>query len=312
MHKLGWMVLLALVMFAPLALGAEVVSPPPGQARIKDCLVSLIDDVSLSAEEAGLMIALEVREGAQVKPGDMLARINDNQAQAARQVAEAEYGGAKEKAENDVNVRYAQAARDVAQKELESSQEANRKVPGTKSYIELQKLSLAVKQAELQIEQAKHEQVIATFDADARKAKFDSAENDIKRRHILAPFNGEVVEVSLRVGEWVQPGDKVMRVVRLDRLRVEGFISAKDVLPGEVDKRPVTVEVELARGRRERFTGQMVFVNPLVQPGGDYRVRAEVENRLEANQWLLRPGTEADMTINISTSAARVPAVNGK
>jgi macrolide-specific efflux system membrane fusion protein len=291
-----------MVLAAP---GGETVTPPPSQVRIKDCLVSLIDDVQLSAQEPGLLISLDVREGAQVKVGDLLGRINDDQAQAAQKVADGEYRGAREKADNDVNTRYATAARDYAQAELDANKDANKRAPGTKSFVELEKLRLAVVQAALQIEQSQHEQVIAKFEADARQAKLESATNDIARRKMLSPIHGEVVEVLFRVGEWVQPGDKVMRVVRLDRLRVEGFISAKDVLPGEVDKRPVTIEVELARGRRERFSGEVVYVNPLVQPGGDYRVRAEVENRMEANQWLLRPGTEAEMIITIGAAPRR-------
>ncbi|HWA98368.1 MAG TPA: HlyD family efflux transporter periplasmic adaptor subunit [Pirellulales bacterium] len=298
--NVGW---LAVVLLTG-QVGSTQSAPSVGQARVKDCLVSLIDEVQLSSEESGLIVSVEVREGAQVQEGALLARINDRQVQAARLIALAEQQAAQEKAENDINVRYAKAARDVAQKELESAMEANRKVPGTKSYIELQKLQLTVEQARLQIEQSQHEQTVAKFDAEARTAKLAAAEDDIVRRHIKAPFNGEVVEVLFRPGEWVQPGDKVMRLVRLDRLRIDGFVSAKDYSPGELDHRPVSVEVELARGRRERFPGQVVFVNPIIQPGGDYRVRAEVVNRMDRGQWLLRPGVEADMLIDTTATAA--------
>jgi macrolide-specific efflux system membrane fusion protein len=297
-----WMLMVLLAGQVPASSGTST-----SQAKVKDCLVSLIDDVQLSSEDSGLIVSVDIREGAQVHKGDQLATINDRQAQAAKRIAVAEHHAAREKAENDINVRYATKARDVALKEFESAQDANRKVSGTKSYIELEKLRLTVEQGSLQIEQSQHEQTVAKYDADARAAKVDAAEDDVERRHVRSPIDGEVVEILFRPGEWVQPGDKVMRIVRLDRLRVDGYVSAHDFLPGDLDKCNVTVEVELVRGRRERFTGQVVFVNPLVQPGGDYRVRAEVANRMEHSQWVLRPGLEAHMTIDIAATTPGAP-----
>ncbi|HEX3868978.1 MAG TPA: biotin/lipoyl-binding protein, partial [Pirellulales bacterium] len=145
-------------------------SSSTSQARVKDCLVSLIDDVQLSSEDSGLIVSVEVREGDQVRHGDQLGTINDRQAQAAKRIAVAEHAAAREKAENDINVRYASKACDVAKKEYESSADANRKVSGTKSYIELEKLRLTVEQASLQIEQSQHDQAVAKYDSDARAA----------------------------------------------------------------------------------------------------------------------------------------------
>ena len=83
----------------------------------------------------------------------------------------------------------------------------------------------------------------------------------------------------------------------MDRLRVEGFISASEVNVSEIAGGSVAVDVQLARGRKERFNGKVVFVSPIVTSGGKYRVRAEVENRREQGHWLLRPGMNAAMTI---------------
>ena len=276
----------------------------PTEARLSHCLVSLIDDVNVSSEEAGLVVSVEVREGKGVEIDTLLVRMNDSHVQLQRNIALAEQLVAQQKAKNDVNIRYAQAAERVAQKELDLNLEANRKVPGTKSAVELQKLDLQVRQAELQIEQATHEFSIAGFEKDAHKAKVDLADNDIARRQIKSPIVGEVVEVLVRPGEWVQAGDRVVRVVRLDRLRIEGFVNKDHFSPAEVSGRPVKVSVGLARGRTETFEGQIVFVSPLVQAGGEYLVRAEVINRQEDGQWLLRPGLEADMQIATGAVAA--------
>jgi hypothetical protein len=91
----------------------------------------------------------------------------------------------------------------------------------------------------------------------------------------------------------------VLRVVRFDTLRVEGFLSSLKYDPAEVVNRSVEVSVELARGRRVKFPGKIVYVSPLVQAGGDYRVWAEVSNQQESGQWLLRPGLNATMVIKL-------------
>ena len=84
-----------------------------------------------------------------------------------------------------------------------------------------------------------------------------------------------------------------------DRLRVDGFVSGNDYAASEIANRPVTIEIELARGRKEAFQGRVVFVNPLVQAGNRFRVSAEVQNRQEEGQWLLNPRSTATMTIHL-------------
>ena len=47
------------------------------------------------------------------------------------------------------------------------------------------------------------------------------------------------------------------------------------------------------------LSGKITFVNTLVQAGGEYKVWAEVENREENGQWLLRPGLNVTMQIHM-------------
>jgi len=277
---------------------------PPSVAQLQHCLVSLIDDVKVPAEVPGVLVSLEAKEGLQVEVGTLLAKINDAQPQFQRAVAIAEHKVSKEKAENDVNVRYAEATTRVAEQEFFINEDANKIHKGTVPKVQMQKLWLTVEQGKLQAEQAKHEQTVAKFETEGYASKVDLADEEIRRRQLKAPLNGEVVEVMFRPGEWVEAGNPVMRIVRLDRLRVEGFLNAKDFSPSEVGNRPVRVNIRLARGKVESFQGKITFVNPLVQAGGEYRVWAEVVNRMEGAQWLLRPGMEADMTIDVGMLAA--------
>ncbi len=290
----GSMAAMAVFLAAAVAAGADA------EPVLERCLVSLIQEAKVPAREAGVLEELLAREGDVVKRGDLIARIDDNQPQMERRKAKAEHDQAVAKAESDVDVRYAVAAEKVAQVEYEKAAESDRKVPGSVTRVELNRLQLNEQKSELQIEQAQLERKVAEMAAISKGVEVDAAENSIERRLIKSPLDGVVVQVFPHQGEWMQPGDPLARVVRTDTLRVEGYVDSARWNPEQVRDRPVTVEVALAGGRRETFTGRIVFTSPIVESGGDYRVFAEVENRQAegSGQWLLRAGQTATMTVH--------------
>jgi multidrug efflux pump subunit AcrA (membrane-fusion protein) len=102
-----------------------------------------------------------------------------------------------------------------------------------------------------------------------------------------------VVEVLRRRGEWVQPGDTVVRIVRLDKLRAEGFLPAKHASLDLVGSQ-VRLKVASPDNKPLEFTGHIVFVNPEIDPlNSQVRVWAEVENP----DLKLRPGMQATIMI---------------
>jgi len=279
---------------------ARAEEPSGGDPVLERCLVSLVEEAKVPAREPGVLIQLAVREGDVVKKGAVIAKIDDNQPQMERRKAVAEHEQAVAKAESDVDVRYSIAAELVAEAEHKKALESHAKVPGSVTEVERDRLMLSEKKGELQIEQAQLERRLAALAAQSKEVEVLAAENAIDRRLIKSPLDGVVVQLFPHEGEWMQPGDPLAHVVRADKLRVEGYVDAARLGPEEVSGRPVTVAVTLTGGRRETFTGKIVFTSPLVESGGDYRVFAEVENRQApgTQQWLLRPGQTASMTIH--------------
>jgi len=107
-----------------------------------------------------------------------------------------------------------------------------------------------------------------------------------------------VVQVNLHRGEWVPAGKTVIRVLRVDRLRVEGFVQTRD-LPGDLSGRRATLLVDLPGRAGAEFDGAVVFVSPEVNPvNGQVRVWAEVENpKLQ-----MMPGLRGTLTIHPETA----------
>ncbi len=302
-HQVNIMKVIFGVMFGAVLFGvsslAAVAAEEPVLSR---CLVSIVEEARVPAREAGVLVELSVKEGDTVRRGGAIARIDDSQPRFEKQKASAEHDQAIARAKSDVDVRYSVAAEKVAEAEVEKALASNRRIPGSVTQVELARLQLNQKKSELQIEQAQLERQLSSLDAQSKEVEVLAAENRINRRQIASPIDGMIVQVYPHLGEWMQPGDPLARVVRTDKLRVEGYVDSSKYEPSMVHNRPVTVSVMFADEREESFKGRIVFVSPLVEPGGDFRVWAEVENR-QANdsvEWLLRAGQTATMIIHSS------------
>lgn len=266
---------------------------------LPNCLLSLEAEVQVPAQEPGVLKQIPVREGQQVAAGNLLAQIDDTLPKTQYNVAYYKLEVAKKEAADDIGVRYSTAAAKVAEAEYLQAVDANRRVTGTVPQAEVRRLLLKQREMDLSIEKAKKEQAVAALQVEVSGAELQAARANVERHQLIAPLDALVIELSRHEGEWVQPGDTVMRLVRVDLLRVQGFLNAKEYRASDIQGRPVQVVVTLARGQRETFPGKVVFVSPLVRAGGEFEVRAAVENRKEGDSWVLSPGLKAEMTIQL-------------
>lgn len=290
-------------LLAALAVSAPLVAADDpydsNRAQLSHCQVLLIHDVDVPAEEAGRLLTVNAKEGDHVEKDSLIAQINDRQALLSKVAAELERNAAQTRADDDIEVRYSIKSFELAEAELNQDVEINRRSPGTVPANEIRRKQLDRTRAELQIDRSRLDLKVAQMTADVQNAAVQAAVDSIERRRIVAPFDGQVLQVYRQSNEWVASGEPVLRVVQLDRLFVDGFISGADYNVVDIANRPVTIEINLARGRKEQFKGKVVYVNPVVQAGNRYRVRAEVENRKEKDQWLLNPGSTATMVIHL-------------
>ncbi len=268
-------------------------------AIVERCQVSPQEDVDVPALETGRIEKLSAKENDQVRKGDVLAKVDDRQAHLQRQAAEAEGRAAQARASDDVEIRYALKEFELRETEVIQTRQMNRENKGTVPLMELKRKELDRDRSELAIQKSRLDMQISQLTADAKAAAVAAADESILRRKIVAPFDGVVFEIFHEESEWVNAGDPLFRLVRMDRLKVEGFLESASYDPAEIIDRQVSVEVELARSRKIQLAGKVVFVSQFVRTGNKYRVRAEVENKLEKQQWLLRPGMWATMQIQL-------------
>lgn len=275
-------------LLAPCPSRAE--EPSPGAVAVDSVVLRLIDEASAPALRSGALIAIRVKEGDAVERGQVLAELDSREAALAVKAAEHELAIADEEATNDVQVRFSAKAHEAARAELRRSEESIRSFPKSVSQSQIDVERLEVEKTALEKEQAEQIQLLAQLEVKVKQAAVDAARLELAQRSITAPLDGVVVEAPVKLGEWLEPGQSVVRLVNTARLKAEGFIAAphaKRVTPGQ--RAMLTVA-----GGEQRFTGVVVFVSPEVDPiNNQVRVWAEIEN----TDGLLRPGQRAEMMI---------------
>jgi macrolide-specific efflux system membrane fusion protein len=118
----------------------------------------------------------------------------------------------------------------------------------------------------------------------------------VARCELRSPIDGVVVEILHNKGEWLDPGEPLVRILTLNPLRVEFFVAASRYGQAELIGHQVELETQLPGDKKGLFAGEIVFVSPEIQPvNGQIRVYAEVQNP----EYLLRPGARGKLTIQL-------------
>jgi RND family efflux transporter MFP subunit len=294
------------ILFAYLSLSYVLVVASPAWAaaavEVESVVLRLMEEAEVPAQEAGVVVEVAVREGQRVKQGELLTQIDDQVARLAADAAKAQYEIARAKATNDVRIRFAKKSLEVSEAELRRSTDSIERFAKSVSRSQLDVEELTVERNRLEAEQAEHEQQVARLELSAKQNEFDATRAEIARRRIRAPFDGVIVQVYVRKGEWVEPGQQALRIVDVDRLKAEGFIPAQQATAQLVGS---TVSLSVEPDDTTQFSGTIVFVSPEVDPiTGQVRVWAEIDNR----DGRLRPGQPAKMVVEaVPTSAIRNP-----
>ncbi len=276
------------------------------EVEVQSVILRLINEAEVPAQQAGVLTAVDVHEGQQVAKGALLAQVNDQVARTAERTAEIELEAARHKADNDVSLRYASKAHEVAKAELQRSKESNKRSPKSVSQSQIDVEQLTVDKNGLEYEQAELDITFEQFQVLLHEQQLEAARLQITQRQLRAPFAGTVVEVYVRAAEWVEPGEQVLRMVAIDRLKAEGFVPAEQVgtqLAGSpVRLAPYAGDQFQSSTTDDEISGKVVFVSPEMDPiTKQVRIWAEIDN----TDRRLRPGQRVQMWVK--TSAPDVP-----
>jgi membrane fusion protein (multidrug efflux system) len=205
------------------------------------------DKVSVSAEVAGPIVEVAVRENQRVKKGDLLFRIDPRPYRIALEQAEAQIAGAQvsvsklqaESAGTGADIQGATANVTFAQRAFERQAELMRRGFTTRARydealhgVQEAKERLANARADAQIKQAALAQgpVAAQPAVAAAYAARDKALLDLKRTEVRSPIDGYVSQTErLQVGAAVVPSLPMVTVVRSEAAWVEANYKETDL-----------------------------------------------------------------------------------
>ncbi|MGB7329614.1 MAG: efflux RND transporter periplasmic adaptor subunit [Rubripirellula sp.] len=175
-----------------------------------------VEQVELAVADSGILAEIGIREGAQVRSGDLICELDSDVLRASLAAAEARWNSLG-------NLAAAEATLAHRQNHLSQLELLREKSHASDQEVIDAKLDVAVALAGRQ--SAEDQRQVA-------KQEIAQIQSQIRRRSIVAPFDGVVIELPVSVGERVNATDGyVAKLVRLDQLLVRYDLATRVAAP---------------------------------------------------------------------------------
>jgi HlyD family secretion protein len=192
-------------------------------------------DIKISPYISGEVVELMVKEGAQVKAGDLLAKIDPEIYVSAYDQSTAALNSQKA---NEANAR-ARLAQTKAQFEnAKQTFDRQQKLfnQNVISQADFDQAKSAYEVAKAQVEAAEQDIHAAGFQVKSSEAGLKRAREDLTRTAIFAPNNGTVSKLSVEKGERVtgasqfSSGTEIMRIANLNEMEAQVEVNENDIV----------------------------------------------------------------------------------
>ena len=125
------------------------------------------------------------------------------------------------------------------------------------------------------------------------EVEYDLAKEQLQKRLLIAPFDGTIADLFVKVGESCEARQPVVRIVDTRRCYFVGNVEAK-LGHNLKEGAPVTLQVE-AGASFITLDGKISFVSPVVDPAsGLQKIKAVFDN----SDARIRPGVAAKMKVS--------------
>ncbi|MCA9148473.1 MAG: efflux RND transporter periplasmic adaptor subunit [Planctomycetales bacterium] len=259
----------------------------PVYSQVTRSFAEPIERSEVAAAEPGVVVRILVKEGQQVKAGQVLAELDREVLIQSLRLAELEAASRSKIDAAESLLRIRKQRKETLAPLLKS---------GHANPAELEQANAEFEQALAERNRAVEESEQAAIEVERIKAQLD-------RRVIHSPLDGVVTEIHRRAGEFIAANDpRFATVVQLDQLRVRFYLNAEIV---EDLERLMRVPVQVGTQAKAR-SGVVEFVSPITDSGSG-TVRVDVLLNNEAGQ--LRAGTPV-MWLMTPTSLTSVNTSN--
>jgi len=248
---------------------------------------------------AGLVVEIAVREGARVKQGEVLLRLDDSELRARVNLARR-------------SLEAAQALAEQARLELELARYVAQR---TERLVRDSVVSdTAAEQDRTRALTAEAARLAAEAKVREAQASIETAQASLDKTVIKAPFDGVVLDVTTEVGEWISPSPPgvfippVVDLIDPNTLYLEAPIDEADTARIRVGL-PARITLDAFRG--QSFTGTVSYVSSFVETRQEQNRTLRVEAGFESAQLPanLLAGLSADLEVILDAreQALRIP-----
>jgi HlyD family secretion protein len=224
---------------------------------------------SARAQVAGLVMRTPVRRGQMVEKGDVLVQLDSAPLEADLAAAEARVSGVQAELQTlqqggrSAEIATLNGAIEAAEQELAVAQreyDSNRRLQskGAIANLEVTASKERVERVQLQIQslETRKAALVSPPDRSAAEARLNEAQaavaaakEKIGMTTVRAPIAGTVYQFDLKPGAYLNPGDLVANIGRLETVRVIVYVDEPDLGRVEVGM-PVTITWDALPGRQ--------------------------------------------------------------
>lgn len=281
-------------------------------------------EVKISSDVSGEIIELTVKEGEQVKKGQLLVRIRPDLYQSASERAVAALNNARANLAS-AKARLAQAQAQLIPAELNYNRNKRLLEQQAISQAEFDNVVATYEVAKAEVDAAQQQVSAMEFNVQSAQAGVKEANENLTRTSIYAPMDGTVSSLSKKLGERVvgtnmMDGTEIMRIADLTRMEVSVNVNENDIVRLSLND-TAAVEVDAFPGRI--FKGLVTHLANSASVQGlttdqvtnfDVRIRLLPESYADLNKdnphiSPFRPGMSAttDITTKTIKNARTVP-----
>ena len=209
--------------------------------------------VDVSAEVSARILELPFREGATVRKGEVVVKLDDRDLQASMDAQVAQRDGEKFRLRSEQE-RLASPMSQLANARATLERQESLFKTGDVSRADLDNAIARVRDLEAQIASAKEGLSVIESSLAAAEANIARARELLKKTTITAPIDGQITELNAEQGELVvvgtmnNAGTKILTIADLGSVRLKAKVAESDVARVKAGQ-PATVRVNAYRNR---------------------------------------------------------------
>jgi HlyD family secretion protein len=221
--------------------------------------------VDVSAEVSARILELPFREGATVRKGEVIVKLDDRDLQASMDAQVAQRDGEKFRLRSEQE-RLASPMSQLANARATLERQESLFKTGDVSRADLDNAIARVRDLEAQIASAKEGLSVIESSLAAAEANIARARELLKKTTITAPIDGQITELNAEQGELVvvgtmnNAGTKILTIADLGSVRLKAKVAESDVARVKAGQ-PATVRVNAYRNREFKGTVDRVALS---------------------------------------------------